>query len=78
MAKREVFTTTPGKAGWENRNGAEVVSKHKTQAAAWDASRSSAKAVERAGGVAQARRKGEDGKIQTEHTYGDDPRKTKG
>jgi hypothetical protein len=79
MAKRQIYRTTRDKkAGeWKASKNYDVISRHATQAEAWERTKQLA---QRHDGPAQAVKHGRDGKIITEHTYprSSDPRRTKG
>lgn len=78
MAKREVFTTQPNRRenAWDVTNGGQVLSRHERQGDAWAETKQRAKAVENG----QARLKGLNGQVKTEHTYprSSDPRRHRG
>ena len=74
---REVYSVVPGgKGGWDvkREGGARASSHHDTKSAAVQDARARAKKAE----LGQVRVHGQDGKIQTEWTYGKDPRRTRG
>lgn len=77
MSSRKVVHVVPSsKGGWDvkQERKAEPVSHHNLKDRAIDKARSEAKAD----GPGQVRVHGKDGKIQTEWTYGNDPRDIKG
>jgi hypothetical protein len=80
MAKRQVFRAVPDrKSGkWRVTSGAKTVSSHATQVKAWDAAKKAGRQALKSGGLGQAVLHGRDGVIRTEHTYGGDPRGSKG
>lgn len=72
MAKRRVLHVVPdGNAGWKVKGAgaARATSTHSTKAQAVDAARRSAKRD----APSQVKIHGKDGRIQTEHTYDQDP-----
>jgi hypothetical protein len=77
MAKRQVFEVKFDKVAdkWAvAQRGGEQVSTHAKKETAVDR----AKALAKAADLGQVVIKKQDGRIQTEHTYGKDPRRTKG
>jgi hypothetical protein len=75
--KREVYHVTPNpKGGWDvKKEGGQRASAHldkKTDAMA------KGKELAKAAGLGQIKIHGQDGQIQTEHTYGKDPEKYPG
>ncbi len=78
---REVFhivhTQDDGK--WHvSKVGGANVSRHDTKDEAVTAGRKLARELHQSGGLAQVVVHREDGSFETEHTYGDDPRRTPG
>lgn len=76
MAKRTIYHVVPHEEGWAVRKEhAERASDiERTKVAAVDVARDLA----RGSGLAQLKIHRADGVLQTEHTYGCDPRKTRG
>lgn len=77
MSKRKVVHVTPHtEGGWQTKTeGAQrATSRHEKKAEAVAAGKQQAKNVD----LGQIRIHGKDGKIQTEHTYGNDPHPPKG
>ena len=77
MGKRKVYHVTPsGKGGWNvQKEGAKRASDHlgtKAEAVA------RGKELAKSGSLGQIKIHGQDGRIQTEHTYGKDPERYKG
>jgi len=75
--ERQVYEVAPNpKAGWDVRKegSPRASSRHDTKATAVAEARERAKAAP----LGQVRVKGRDGRIQTEWTYGKDPRRTPG
>jgi hypothetical protein len=69
MPRRHIVTVSPAKEGWkagsrrfENKEAALSAAKREAKSAA----------------LGQVRVQGRDGRLQTEHTYGKDPRAIKG
>lgn len=74
---RQVYSVLPSaKGGWDvkREGGARASSHHGTKSAAVQDARARAKSAE----LGQVRVHGQDGKIQTEWTYGKDPRDKRG
>ena len=81
MAKRQVFNVQYDRkaGGWKvEQQGGGTVARAETKASAVDEGRRIGNDILGAGGVAQLRIKGRDGRIQAEHTYGADPRRARG
>jgi Uncharacterized protein conserved in bacteria (DUF2188) len=79
--KRLVLTVTPRKDGWTVDSPGCVANLGRFCCVKVDAvalGRRMALAHRAAGGLAQLRIKGRNGRIQTEHSYGHDPRRFKG
>lgn len=76
MAKRKVMDVQPNKreSGWHVSERGGSVSYHPTKAAAVKQAKREAKSAELGQVVIRTR----DGEIQTEYTYGDDPRLGRG
>lgn len=76
MSKRSVYHVVGKKGSWDVKpeKAGYSVSHHQSKDAAIDMAR----AIAKSSGLGQVKIHGTDGKIQTEHTYGKDPRKTKG
>lgn len=77
MTNRKVYHVTKNPiGGWDvKKEGGERASGHfDTKVEAVDRGKELAKS----GGLGQVKIHGQDGKIQTEHTYGDDPHPPKG
>ncbi len=76
MAKREVFHVTKDGDTWQvkKRGAKRASSRHDTKADAVERGRQLAKRT----GLGQLIVHKQDGKIQTEYTYGNDPRRSKG
>ena len=76
MSKKSVFHVVGNKGDWKVKQEqvSYPVSQHDSKAAAVQTAKGFAKAT----GLGQVKIHGTDGKIQTEYTYGKDPRKTKG
>jgi hypothetical protein len=75
MAKRTRIEVNPAKgAGWDVTQNGKAMSHHRKKDTAVDA----AAARGRQDGHAQVIIKKQDGRIQSERTYGSDPPKTKG
>lgn len=73
QSAREVYHVVPSsRGGWDvkREGGARASSHHETKQPAIDAARDKAKAAP----LGQVRIHGQDGRIQTEWTYGNDPR----
>jgi hypothetical protein len=76
--KRKVFHSSPSRDGWKVTSGGKTVSNHDTQRASEEAAKVAGRKAEKQGGLGQAVLHKSDGTIRTEHTYGKDPRGTKG
>lgn len=76
MSKRNTYHVVGQKGSWDVKPAGAgfSVSHHASKEAAVE----TAKAFAKSSGLGQVKIHGMDGKIQTEHTYGRDPRKTKG
>lgn len=74
--RRKVVDVSPNRreGGWDVKQGKEVLSHHTKKDNAVQAGRKDAKEAE----LGQLRIRREDGTIQTEHTYGQDPHPPKG
>jgi hypothetical protein len=76
-SERQVYDVLPNaKGGWDvkKEGGARASGRHETKQPAIDEARERAQKAE----LGQVRVHGRDGKIQTEWTYGKDPRRTRG
>jgi hypothetical protein len=78
MSKRKIYHSLPNGSGWTVKSGGDVVSNHRTQAAAEAAAVKAGHRAENAGGLGQAVLHKSDGTIREERTYGNDPRNIKG
>jgi hypothetical protein len=79
MSDRKVFHSThTAQDGWHVTLEGKTVAKHPTQQQSHDDARERARKIYEGGGLAQAVLHKENGTIQTEHTYGKDPRRTPG
>jgi Uncharacterized protein conserved in bacteria (DUF2188) len=76
MSKRTVFNVQPtkGGSGWDITKNGQTVSHHYKKANAVDKARDFGNGTPNS----QLRIKDQEGKIQTEHTYGNDPRNIPG
>jgi hypothetical protein len=76
MSKRRVFHVVGSKRSWDVKpeGTGYSVSHHDSK----DAALQTAKAFAKGSGLGQVKVHGTDGKIQTEYTYGKDPKRTKG
>jgi hypothetical protein len=74
MSKRLIVTVAPNKDNWDVKKGSQTVKTTTTKEPAIKA----AKAIAKKEVLSQVVIKKQDGKIQTEYTYGKDPRKYKG
>jgi hypothetical protein len=76
MAKRNVLHVVGKKGSWDIKpeGTGYSVSHHSDKQSALEM----AKAIAKSSGLGQVKVHGTDGKIQTEYTYGKDPRKIKG
>lgn len=75
---RKRFDVVPKGEKWDVTSGGEVVSSHRTKQVAVDSAAQKGRGVERRGGEAQVVIHKQDGVIQSERTYGNDPKKTPG
>jgi hypothetical protein len=79
--KRQVFVVEPrddGRWAFQRERSKRASRVFTTKSAAEREAERRGREIERAGGLAQVRVKTERGRIETEHTYGKDPRKSKG
>lgn len=76
--KRIVWRVLWDQGHWEVRRGKNWVCLASTKALALQLAREKARAHHGSGGLSQLVVHGKDGRIQTEHTYGADPRRSKG
>ena len=76
MSKRKVFHVVGNRDSWDVKPEGigQSVSHHRSKDAAVQTARTIAKNQD----LGQVKIHGTDGKIQTEYTYGKDPRRTKG
>lgn len=77
MSDRRVYDVSPdGDGGWDvkRRGNSRATGNHKNKDAAIDSARGHAKS----GDEGQVVIHGQDGKIQREHTYGNDPERRRG
>jgi hypothetical protein len=78
--KRQVFDVEPrssGRFALQREKSKRAIGLFETKRDAFNEAVRRARQVERDGGLAQLRIKGEDGRIQEERTYGKDPRNTR-
>ena len=78
MAKRQVFHSVLTKKGWVVKKGTVTVGTYDTQLQAEKVAKERGRAAYASGGLGQAVLHKSTGLIRTEHTYGNDPEKTKG
>ncbi|WP_430649764.1 DUF2188 domain-containing protein [Bradyrhizobium nitroreducens] len=78
MSKRQVFHSVPKGNGWAVERGTNVISNHRTQAAAEAAAIKAGHRAQNNGGLGQAVLHKSNGQIREERTYGADPHNIKG
>lgn len=75
---RKRFDVVPDGKKWNVTSDGEVVSSHRTKQVAVDNAAQKGRGIEQRGGEAQVVIHKQDGVIQSERTYGNDPKKTPG
>lgn len=72
---RTIYTVTPNDGAWAVVWKRQAVYRSKTKLEAVAKGRKMCRDLLADGVLSQLRIKGRDGRVQTEHTYGDDPRR---